>query len=285
MPRLAFVLGKRPRPATIVAELVARMRADGWETAVDLPNDEAGVLAGRPFEANLVVQRGLRQSTLRELAAFESAGVRCCNRVRATLAVADRIGVVQRLALAGVPVPATRLADVWSDVRDAAAAGQVFVKSGDGSKGRGAGVIGARDGVPPNPPFDGPWVIQDVVCGDGRVRKIYVAGRHVRALLKPAGTDEPQRGHARLRPSPALIDIAVRTGAALDLEIYGVDILIGDDGPAVVDVNPFPGFREVPDAADLIACHLKTVVRPGDACSCSDPGLGDSHDLPPHKQE
>ena len=47
-----------------------------------------------------------------------------------------------------------------------------------------------------------------------------------------------------------------RARAAFGLQAYGVDLLITPDGPVVVDVNAFPGFRSMPDA-DL---HLVELV-------------------------
>ncbi|MDQ4069776.1 MAG: hypothetical protein M3203_09965, partial [Actinomycetota bacterium] len=54
---------------------------------------------------------------------------------------------------------------------------------------------------------------------------------------------------------------AVAAGAALGLEIFGVDLVVGGDGPVVVDVNGFPGFKGVPPAAAWIADHLRAVAR------------------------
>jgi len=82
--------------------------------------------------------------------------------------------------------PPARIAAAWSDVRDAAA-GPIVTKATDGTAGRGAGVAAILDGAPVSPMFAGPWMIQKFVDGDGFVRKIYVAGRHVRALVKAAG--------------------------------------------------------------------------------------------------
>lgn len=46
------------------------------------------------------------------------------------------------------------------------------------------------------------------------------------------------------------------TAAALDLHLVGVDVVVGDAGPFVVDANPFPGYRSVDGAAESITGHL-----------------------------
>lgn len=57
-----------------------------------------------------------------------------------------------------------------------------------------------------------------------------------------------------------LSELARRAGATLGMEIYGVDILEGTNGLIIIDVNPFPGSRDVPDAARLIANNLVGIV-------------------------
>lgn len=102
-------------------------------------------------------------------------------------------------------------------------------------------------------------MIQDLVTGDGRDHKVYLAGRHVRGLLKAAPAGNPTT--EAFVPSEELAAMASRTGAALGLDVYGVDLVVGPYGPRVIDVNPFPGFRGIPDAAALVASHLLALAR------------------------
>ena len=82
-----------------------------------------------------------------------------------------------------------------------------------------------------------------------------VAGRACRGLLKPW----PRRESATQRlfaPEPMLGELALAVGRVLALEIYGVDFVVGEIGPLIVDVNGFPGFKGVPEAARLIGDYL-----------------------------
>jgi len=47
--------------------------------------------------------------------------------------------------------------------------------------------------------------------------------------------------------------LALRCGRVFGLDIYGVDAIETADGVAVLDVNEFPNFTAVPDAAGEIA--------------------------------
>ncbi|PYO65736.1 MAG: hypothetical protein DMD69_16475 [Gemmatimonadetes bacterium] len=63
----------------------------------------------------------------------------------------------------------------------------------------------------------------------------------------PAAAPQP------LRPEPGLVDLALRCGRVFGLDIYGVDAIETADGVAVLEVNEFPNFTAVPDAAGEIA--------------------------------
>jgi ribosomal protein S6--L-glutamate ligase len=57
-----------------------------------------------------------------------------------------------------------------------------------------------------------------------------------------------------------MMDIALRCGATFGLDIYGVDTVETAQGPAVIEVNEFPNFTGVPDAAAHIADYILAQV-------------------------
>ncbi|MGH8934825.1 MAG: ATP-grasp domain-containing protein [Acidimicrobiia bacterium] len=261
MRRIAFVLGKPPRAPSMLAEVAGRLRRQGFDVVVHLPHESTEPVPSWLFEVDLVVQRGLDHHALAALQGLEEGGVRCCNLVAATMTSQDRLAVWRRLAASNLPVPATIPAGTWTEVLAAAEGRGIVVKAQDARRGRGAGVVVSPDGVlPAAAPFEGPYVVQDVVPGDGWDRKLYVAGRHVRGLLKhglppPAAVREVRS----LRPTRSLTDLGVRVGLALGLEIYGVDV-VGSAHPYIIDINPFPGFRGIPDAPRLITGYLSGIA-------------------------
>ncbi|MFQ6550224.1 ATP-grasp domain-containing protein [Aestuariibius sp. 2305UL40-4] len=124
-----------------------------------------------------------------------------------------------------------------------------------GAEGRGAGVLACPNGAPKEPPFPGPWHVEAQLANDGFDRKLYVAGERVFGLLK-AWPREENASPMPFEPPEKMVDLALRVGRAVDLEIYGVD-LVGRDGVfGIVDVNPFPGFRGIPEAGQAIADHI-----------------------------
>lgn len=251
---ILFLLGKPPRPTTIFPRVFDRLRAGGLGWRVELPHEAGLVPEGWPPGA-LLVHRGLRWSVLERLAALEAEGWRCCNRVGASLVAWDRAALMAGLAAAGVPTPGWRVVEAWGEARRLHAEGGAVVKAADGRRGRGAGVVLPGAPIPAEPPFPGPYLVERFVPNDGWDRKLYVAGAWCRGLLKPWPRDEAAPA-TPFPVDPALEALALAAGAALGLEIYGVDVVLGPDGPCVVDVNPFPSFGGVEGSAEAVACHL-----------------------------
>jgi ribosomal protein S6--L-glutamate ligase len=200
------------------------------------------------------VQRALGPAQLSTLLPLERAGVRCCNRIDATIAVRDRHRTFQALANNAIPVPQTAFVTSWHDVLREAKGRRVVVKCAAEVTGRGGAVLKAPDGtLPPHEPFAGPYLLQEYIAGDARDYKVYVAGDQARGLIKSYSSELQVE---QFEVDRELTALARRVGSRLRLEIYGVDVLYGPAGPVVVDVNPFPGFRGIPDAAELAATYL-----------------------------
>jgi ribosomal protein S6--L-glutamate ligase len=259
-PTIGFLLGKPVKPDTVFPEVFARLEAMRFRLDVHVPRSGT-CLTETVSGSSLVVQRRLAQDVMRAVRRIEVAGLRCCNPVASTRLAANRMWTMDRLGRNGIPTPVSvQLAD-W-DAVCRSARGPVVIKAVDGLVGRGRQVFVAPDGdLPPNEPFAGPYVLQEhIESGDG-MYKLYVAGPHVRCLIRPSEAHVLRQE----RGTPCEVDddfkrLALLTGQALNLDIYGVDVLCGAHGPAVVDVNPFPGFRGVPDGARMIAEHLASLA-------------------------
>jgi len=259
-PRIAFLLGKPLRRGVVLAGVRDLLEANTAAVAVHVPDGD-DPLPSWLFASDLVVQRGLGLPELTAARALERAGVRCCNRVAATMGLRDRHLMSEKLAAGGVAVPETVVAARWSDVVDTGDGRGVVVKRADGSAGRGVGVFIAATGhLPAQAPFGGPYVVQEYIPSDERDYKVYVAGSSAAGLVKRWSPAEPAGPAVPFAVDKELGELARLVGKALDLEIYGVDVLFGPHGPVVVDVNPFPGFRGVSGAAPLIADHLTAIL-------------------------
>jgi ribosomal protein S6--L-glutamate ligase len=248
---VALLLGKPPERSPTLPEVITCLRATGAIVRTHVPGPD-GSLPAWLDDVDVVALRGLRRRTLAVLVERERQGMRCCNAAHATLTVRDRLAVQRVLSDAHIAVPAAVTAQDAADIRQWAADRPVVVKAGLDDGGRGAGVAmwPARD-TGPEPAGPGPYLVQEWVPGDGVDRKVYVAGSVLGGLLKPR--DELASEGRPFSVPPSLRTLALAVGRALRLEIFGVDIVEGPNGPVVVDVNAFPSCRGVPGAARAIA--------------------------------
>ncbi|MGH3862616.1 ATP-grasp domain-containing protein [Actinokineospora sp.] len=188
-------------------------------------------------------------------------GARCLNSVEATLRVADKARVHLLLDTAHLPVPDTSVAG------DAAAVGELLaradipkvVKPLRGAHGVGVAIWHPGDAAPM--PGPGPWLVQDLVGGDGFDVKVYGVGDRYavrRTRFHPGRAD----GHREVvdQPDPRVGEIARAAARVCGLRCWGVDLLINPGGPVIVDVNSFPGYRTVPEAANWVATAVVDVL-------------------------
>lgn len=259
MSHVAFVLGKPPKPSTIFPEVIDRLATAGVGTSVHLPHDDE---VDRPLltSAAVVVHRGLDPEALGLIEELHLAGSVLVNPYPGVLRLADRVAMLR--ALDGLPVPPTRIVSTWPEVAAAAGDRRSVVKSA-GGPGRGASIlVGTADELRTDPGLSPPYLVQDYVVAGEVDHKLYVIGDQVRGLRKPSPL---VAGHTTcgtaFTPDEALADLARQVRARMQLDLLGVDVLVSEDGPVIVDVNDFPGYRGVEGAPHLVAHHLQARLR------------------------
>ena len=216
-------------------------------------------LPPRAPDADLYLLKGDHPAILTAAGCLADRGARCLNSFGATEAAADKGRMLARLERAGLPVPATSVAGDRNALAVSLAAGPRFVKPVRGAHGDGARRL--EPGEAAAAAGSGPWLVQELVPNPGYDLKLYGVRKHVavrRACFEPGAIDFPREPVER--PDPAVLRLARAAGAAAGLELYGVDVLETPDGPVVVDVNAFPGYRTVSEApAWLAAVVLDTI--------------------------
>lgn len=182
--QIAFLLGKPLGRETVLAEVVERLHRLA-PTIILHHAANSGPIPEVLFRSGLVVQRGLNRTQLDAAERLEQAGVRCCNRIAPTRASNNRAGVLANLAAAGICAPETRVVETWSEVLETSRRQAIVVKEADERTGRGQGVLIAADSVlPDEPPFRGPYVVQEYIPNNGTIQKLYVAGGRCEGLSR-----------------------------------------------------------------------------------------------------
>jgi ribosomal protein S6--L-glutamate ligase len=198
----------------------------------------------------------------------ERGGSVVVNPAAATTVALDRAATAAALERASVPAPRSWSVAALRDlVTDAAGARwPVVVKSRTSSRRDLVRLVTGRAELTELLPewADEPVVAQEFAANDGFDIKVWVIGADLSAARRRSAlvsTDKSSDEFLDPADLPAdWIATARDAGAALGLQLYGVDLLITGGRPVVVDVNPFPGFRGARDPADSLLRFLSTVA-------------------------
>jgi glutathione synthase/RimK-type ligase-like ATP-grasp enzyme len=200
------------------------------------------------------------QRRARELVA---RGVPVVNDPWAHADAGDKWLTAERLLAAGVPhpptVPLTAAGPAWGHGR------QVVLKSRRGAGGEGVSLL--EPGAP-RPEDAEAWLLQAFVPVLEDYRVAVVGGEAVAWMRRtPAAGDF--RTNLRLGasaepcpcPSAELAAVAVAAVAALGLDVAGVDLALGPEGPVVFEANPAPTtWMPDPDDAARVADALAVLL-------------------------
>jgi ribosomal protein S6--L-glutamate ligase len=279
--RLCFLVEEQYRHDGMPLDVARRLTS--WGHRVDLLRPGRGTLriadavqAGTHDAWVLKTVSGGPGLTLLEAAA--AVGLTTVNDARAIRGVRDKALAAVIGRHAGLPVPDTYLAARAADFAELpAAAFPLVVKPADGSSGRAVRRIERPEELAEGSPAAGAWdgehgmlLAQPYVPNTGTDLKVYVVAGEVHATervspLHPERAAEvPERG---VPLTPEIARIAADIGAVHGLDLYGADIVLGPDGPVVVDVNDFPSFRRVPQAVERVAAAVLRLARTGPATS------------------
>ncbi|GAC1391046.1 MAG: hypothetical protein NVS4B11_23670 [Ktedonobacteraceae bacterium] len=110
-----------------------------------------------------------------------------------------------------------------------------------------------------------PVILQEFVANNGWDSKLWVIDRQIfaarrRTPLEPHAPKQDFPLTAEELPSD-LVRIALKIGRMFNMQLYGVDLLLAEQGPIIVDVNSFPGFRGVQGADSALVALVDHLVR------------------------
>ena len=202
---------------------------------------------------------------------LHSQGAAMLNPYLSCIATQDKITASRRLYAAGVPTPRCWVTDDLSLLEPVIAEQPLLIKPYRGHRGMGIHIVNDPAELAALPRLDVPVLIQEFIPGSGEDIKVYVVGEEVFAVSKPFSIDSFTRPGRPYPVSPALRAIALRCGKAFGLGLYGLDVIEGPNGPVVVDLNYFPGYKGVPDVAPLIAQYIEDYVNGNTALHPPDP--------------
>ncbi|GAA5160207.1 30S ribosomal protein S6--L-glutamate ligase [Ornithinimicrobium tianjinense] len=244
---------------------------DTLRFGIDLTGDEPDLqFRGRPLSAYDAVLPRIGASVTyfgtAVVRQFEQMDVYTPNTANGIMNSRDKLRASQILSRHGVAMPATAFVRNRDEVRGAiqlVGGAPVVIKLLEGTQGIGVilapttkvaeAIIETLHGT------NQQVLIQRFVKeSKGRdVRALVVGDRVVAAMRRRAQGDEfrsnVHRGGTveRVDLDPEFAEVAVRSAHIMGLRVAGVDMLEGDDGPLVMEVNSSPGLQGIEAATNL----------------------------------
>ena len=263
MARIAFLVVKHPpdRKSPIMPEAFRRLAELGHEVDLLHPDEDVVDLADVRPRHDLYVLKSQSEAALSLAGALHAVGARILNPYPAAAALRDKVVSTRILQSAGAPVPASFATAAPAALLPRLAEGPLVLKPVRGWQGRGVRVVRTEEDLRAYP-AEGLVLAQRYHPPDGGDLKLYGIGGRIFGVRRvwPPRTYEEKLG-APFEPDGELRALARRCGAALGVDLFGVDVIESGGTRWVVDMQGFPGFKGVPDAARLIAEAIDAHAR------------------------
>jgi ribosomal protein S6--L-glutamate ligase len=238
-------------------DVVQRLREQEVEVDVlDLDQDPTD-LGNIQIRHDLYLLHSVTEASLSFAGILESLGASVLNTCQVTRTLRDKALTTGLLQRAGVPVPDTYLAQRPIQLIPLLDTGPLVVKPYYGSRGDGVRMVCNSDELFEATPNERPVFAQRYHEPQGLDRKLYCIGGEVFGVKRvfPANSYAEKLGES-FTVTPELRAIVLRCGEALGIDLFGVDVVISQGQPYVVDASSFPGFKGVPDAALCLADYV-----------------------------
>ncbi|MFD7986257.1 RimK family alpha-L-glutamate ligase [Kitasatospora indigofera] len=259
--RLCFLVEEHYRHDGMPLDVVRRLTAWGHQVDVLRPGNSLlavseAVRAGSHDAWVLKTVSGGPGLTLLEAAA--AVGLTTVNDARSIRGVRDKALASVIARNSGLPVPVTYAAARWERLAEIPESEfPLVVKPADGSSGRAVRFVptpGHLAELGPELAGEGLLIAQPYVPNSGTDLKVYCVGGELYATARSSPLHPGRPVRERQVPLGREVErIVAEVGTVFGLDLYGVDVLLGPDGPMVVDINDFPSFRQVPDAVSRVA--------------------------------
>jgi ribosomal protein S6--L-glutamate ligase len=262
--RVACLLDRRSHamPTPLLESVFARLELRGINVHWLVPEEQLTRADALEPEYDLYLLKSQSPLALSLAAILHAKGARLLNRYPACAAVRDKVIAAGRLRAAGVPAPRTWVTHDLGLLEPLLEQGlPLVVKPQNGLHGAGVQVLRRPADLAALPPPEGPQLVQDLVEGSsGSDLKLYAVGARVFGVRKPFTRDSYAEPGEPCEVPAAARDVALRCGRAFGLGLYGLDVIESADGPVVVDVNYFPGYRGIPRADALVADYVERLA-------------------------
>lgn len=250
-------------PSQIVVEAAERLRRRGFDVATAIAEEVVQRPERLAAEADLWLLKSYTPLSLSLAGVLHRSGARILNPYPGCLAARDKIAAAQVLDAAGVPAPRSWVTGDLSLLAPMAREMALVVKPYMGWRGQGVCVARSEAELLALPAPQEPVLVQEFLPGPGVDLRVYVAGERVFATRKPFSATSFSVPGEEVAVTDEVRRIALRCGEAFGLGLFGLDVIESPDGPRVVDVNYFPGYKGIADAGEAVADYVARYAEGG----------------------
>jgi ribosomal protein S6--L-glutamate ligase len=249
---------KAHKAGSVMQETVELLQSRGVAVETIYPEDSRFDVARVEADCDLYLLKSGTETALSLAGVLHMAGAKIINPYPTVVAMRDKIISTKMLQSANVPLPETWFASKPEHLAGLLKEGQIVVKPfWAASQGRGVQIVRTEDELATVTGEDGVIFAQRYYQPDGRDHKLYVIGDRVFGVRRvwPPKTLEDKLGEPFDVPDE-VHEIALGCGRAFGVGLYGADLITSGGKPYIVDINTFPGFKGVPNAAGLLANYV-----------------------------
>jgi ribosomal protein S6--L-glutamate ligase len=213
---------------------------------------------------------------------FEIMGVYSVNESVAIGRARDKLRALQLLARAGLGLPVTGFAHSPDDIKSLiklVGGAPLVIKLLEGTQGKGVVLAetakASESVIDAFRELDANFLLQEFVreAGGADIRCFVIGNRVVAAMMRQAKEGEFRSNLHRggtatlIKLTPKERATAVKAAKVMGLNVAGVDIIRGKDGPLVLEVNSSPGLEGIENAtgkdiASMIIGFIEKNARP-----------------------
>lgn len=239
-------------PNPVLVEMFDILRQQGCEVELGVANELVMDPAQFNAQDDLYVLKSHTALWLSLAGVLHSQGARILNPYLSCLAAHDKIVAERRLQAAGIPTPHSWVTGDLGLLEPLSEERALIVKPYIGGRNVGVVLVRNRAELAAIPAPDQPVIVQEYIPGDEI--KVGVIGNMVGAVRKI----ETEEGTLRIPcdVSDEVRQIALRCGRIFGMALYGLDVILGPEGPVVIDLNYFPSYKGIPNAATLLASYI-----------------------------
>lgn len=242
---------KAPNPG--IVELIEILRRRGFQLEIGIGAELLAEPSKLVVESDLYILKSHAALWLSVSGMVHGQHGRMLNPYQACLATHNKIIATWWLATAGIPIPTTWITGDLGLMSRLVAEQPLIIKPYIGGRGVGVRVAASPHDLLNIPPPEAPVIVQRYFPNCDEL-KVYVIGPEVFAVRKRSTPDGSTATPCSV--SEDIRAIALRCGRVFGLGLYGLDVIESPDAPLVVDVNYFPSYRGVPNAAQLLADYI-----------------------------